>query len=115
MNPGMAQYQPVNRQSAAVAIIRGGPLAPGISGFVYFFDVPGGSEVYAAIEGLPPYQAARDGKQPVGPHGFHIHEHGNCSEGDRQEPFMAAGGHWNPTGEPHGNHINRGSYNLEDL
>jgi Cu-Zn family superoxide dismutase len=31
-------------------------------------------------------------------HGFHIHEKGDCSSGDG----MSAGGHFNPTGQPHG-------------
>lgn len=90
--------------SVAVAQVRGGPLAPQISGVVWFFDVPGGTQVYAEISGLPFYQPATDGKQPVGPHGFHIHEFGNCQEGDPNTPFTAAGGHWNPTNQPHGNH-----------
>ena len=29
---------------------------------------------------------------------------GNCTVGNRQSPFEAAGGHWNPTNQPHGNH-----------
>src|SRR6266480_4789017 len=33
-----------------------------------------------------------------GPHGFHVHEKGDCSSGDG----MSAGGHFNPTGKPHG-------------
>jgi Cu-Zn family superoxide dismutase len=32
-----------------------------------------------------------------GPHGFHIHEKGDCSSGDG----MSAGGHFNPRGKPH--------------
>ncbi len=34
-----------------------------------------------------------------GPHGFHIHEKGDCSSGDG----MSAGGHFNPFGKPHAN------------
>ncbi|MDI3547125.1 MAG: superoxide dismutase, Cu-Zn family [Halanaerobiales bacterium] len=86
------------------AIIRGGPLAPFIRGIVTFRSVPGGTEVYARISGLPPYKPARDGKPPIGPHGFHIHEKGNCEVGDPENPFQAAGGHWNPDNQPHGNH-----------
>jgi Cu-Zn family superoxide dismutase len=43
--------------------------------------------VVAKIRGLSP-----------GSHGFHIHEKGDCSSADG----MSAGGHFNPTGKPHG-------------
>lgn len=33
-----------------------------------------------------------------GPHGFHIHERGDCNSPDA----MSAGGHFNPTGKRHG-------------
>jgi Cu-Zn family superoxide dismutase len=33
-----------------------------------------------------------------GSHGFHVHEKGDCSAADG----MSAGGHFNPTGKPHG-------------
>ena len=33
-----------------------------------------------------------------GPHGFHVHEKGDCSASDG----MSAGGHFNPTTKPHG-------------
>ncbi|HHW54907.1 MAG TPA: superoxide dismutase family protein [Firmicutes bacterium] len=89
---------------AAMARLRGGPLRPQIDGVVFFYDVPQGSWVCVEVSGLPPYQAARNGEEPIGPHGFHIHECGNCSVGNPQDPFQAAGGHWNPTDQPHGNH-----------
>ena len=44
--------------------------------------------VEAKVSGLTP-----------GGHGFHIHEKGDCSSGDG----MSTGGHFNPTGTPHGN------------
>ncbi len=91
--------------TAAVAYIRGGPLAPSITGHVLFTDVWGGTEVYVEVSGLPPYQPATAGKAPVGPHGFHLHEFGNCEVGDPANPFQAAGEHWNPTNQPHGNHV----------
>ena len=34
----------------------------------------------------------------AGPHGFHIHDKGDCSSGDG----MSAGGHFNPGGKQHG-------------
>ncbi|MFW6149858.1 MAG: superoxide dismutase family protein, partial [Atribacterota bacterium] len=88
----------------ARALINGGPLAPGIRGRVDFVEVPEGTDVIVRVEGLPPYRPAQEGKPPVGPHGFHIHEYGNCEMGDPENPFQAAGGHWNPTDQPHGNH-----------
>ncbi|SHI67607.1 superoxide dismutase, Cu-Zn family [Geosporobacter subterraneus DSM 17957] len=88
----------------AAAEIRGGPLAPQIRGIVIFKEVPGGTEVYVQVEGLPPYQPARNGEDPIGPHGFHIHEKGTCEVGDPNKPFQAAGKHWNPANQPHGNH-----------
>jgi len=44
--------------------------------------------VHARVEGLKPGQE----------HGFHIHEKGDCSSGDG----MSSGGHFNPSGKPHG-------------
>jgi Cu-Zn family superoxide dismutase len=40
------------------------------------------------------------GLKPNAEHGFHLHEKGDCSGGDG----MAAGGHFNPAGQPHGRH-----------
>lgn len=83
------------------ARICGGPLDPDIRGWVWFTPAPGGSWVTVRVSGLPPYQPGED---PVGPHGFHIHENGSCQIGDPENPFQSAGGHWNPTDQPHGNH-----------
>src|SRR5690554_4350777 len=48
----------------AEAVLIGGPLAPRINGMVRFKDVPGGVEVFVHVEGLPPYQPAREGRPP---------------------------------------------------
>ncbi|MDF2674933.1 MAG: sodC [Clostridiales bacterium] len=88
----------------AVAHITGGPLAPGIRGTVTFTDVEGGTEVSVEVNGLPPYKPASGGNPPVGPHGFHVHQNGDCSVGNPSDPFKSAGEHWNPTNQPHGNH-----------
>ncbi len=101
MNP---IYNPYAGNSV-VAYVRGGPLAPQINGVVWFCDVYGrGTRVCAEIRGLPPYQPAVDGRDPIGPFGFHIHERGSCDIGDPEDPFRQAGEHWNPTNQPHGNH-----------
>ncbi|MEN1967804.1 superoxide dismutase family protein [Lentibacillus sp. N15] len=98
-------YYPVrNELNHAYAEIVGSELAPNLRGYVLFTDVPGGSEVTVEVNGLPRYQPAQDDKAPIGPHGFHIHEHGDCTVGDATDPFKQAGGHWNPENQPHGNH-----------
>lgn len=58
-----------------------------IHGKVTFTKVDGGIRILADVYGLAP-----------GKHGFHVHEHGDCSGGDG----MKAGGHFNPTNSKHG-------------
>lgn len=88
----------------ALAEIRGSDLAPNLRGYVIFTDVPYGSEVFVEVEGLPNYKPAEAGRNPIGPHGFHIHQHGTCKMGDPNDPFKEAGEHWNPDNQPHGHH-----------
>jgi superoxide dismutase, Cu-Zn family len=97
-------YSRVSASKVAYARIIGGPLAPEINGIVIFTEVPGGTEVFVEVRGLPQYQPAQGDKDPIGPHGFHLHENGSCDIGNPESPFQAAGGHWNPTKQPHGNH-----------
>jgi Cu-Zn family superoxide dismutase len=56
-------------------------------GTVTFIQATGGVHVTVELQGLEP-----------GKHGFHIHENGDCSAPDAS----SAGGHYNPTGQPHG-------------
>jgi len=58
-----------------------------VVGGVTFSQVEGGVKIVADIGGLTP-----------GKHGFHIHEHGDCSAADAS----SAGGHFNPTNQKHG-------------
>lgn len=88
----------------ARADIKGGPLAPDLRGYVIFTPAPNGTNVCVNVVGLPPYKPATNDEGPIGPHGFHIHENGNCTVGDSDDPFQAAGGHWNPDNQPHGHH-----------
>lgn len=90
--------------ATAFAVIQGGPLAPSLSGIVYFTDVQGGVQVCVSAHGLPDYKPAAGNQAPIGPHGFHIHQFGNCEVEDPNDPFKAAGDHWNPDNQPHGNH-----------
>jgi Cu-Zn family superoxide dismutase len=58
-----------------------------VAGKVVFTAVgPDGVRVLAEVSGVP-----------QGPHGFHLHEVGDCSDAE----FKAAGGHFNPKGVPH--------------
>lgn len=56
-------------------------------GIIHFTQTGNTVKVEAMLEGLKP-----------GPHGFHIHENGDCSAPD----FKSAGGHFNPTHHEHG-------------
>ena len=50
------------------------------------------------------------GLKPNAEHGFHVHEKGDCSGPDG----MAAGGHFNPGGKPHGQ-AGHGEHHVGDL
>ncbi|MFZ3578388.1 superoxide dismutase family protein [Virgibacillus sp. DJP39] len=98
-------YYPMRQMvSRSYAEIKGSELAPNLHGYVVFTNVPNGTEVTVEVNGLPPYRPAIGNQAPIGPHGFHIHQNGDCGSADMPEPFQAAGGHWNPTDQPHGNH-----------
>jgi Cu-Zn family superoxide dismutase len=60
----------------------------------------GGVRITGAITGL----------KPDSEHGFHIHEHGDCSAPDA----TSAGGHFNPTGQPHGS-MDSGAHHVGDM
>ena len=81
--------------TATLAPTRGNQ-ASGTVNFVQRGDVV---HVDARITGLTP-----------GLHGFHIHEHGDCSTPDAS----SAGGHFNPTQQPHG-HPDAGQRHAGDL
>lgn len=58
-----------------------------VEGIVTFEQVEGGVRIVADVRNLTP-----------GKHGFHVHEHGDCSAHDAS----SAGGHFNPTDKKHG-------------
>ncbi|HZG73525.1 MAG TPA: superoxide dismutase family protein [Chondromyces sp.] len=97
-------YWPYRNQQRAYSIIKGGPLAPNIRGYVLFTEMLNGTMVQVVVQGLPSYQPGTEEKKQVGPHGFHLHEKGSCEIGNPEDPFQEAGGHWNPGNQPHGNH-----------
>lgn len=85
-----------NRPFAA-ARLKAGPLTPRIQGTVKFYPAYSGTLVTAEVVGLPNY----DQPGPSAPFAFHIHEGSSCETGDYNNPFTAAGGHYNPHGLEH--------------
>jgi Cu-Zn family superoxide dismutase len=71
-----------------------------VTGTVTFKQMPDSVLVTGTISGLKPNLV----------HGFHIHENGDCSNGDG----MGTGGHFNPVISAHGAH-GFGSHNAGDL
>jgi len=73
----------VNHAVAVLHPAKGGP----VEGTIHFRKAAGGVRVQGTVSGLA-----------AGAHGFHVHEFGDCTAAD----FTSAGGHFNPTQEPHG-------------
>jgi len=71
-----------------------------VSGQVRFVQAGGKVQVSGEVRGL----------KPGAEHGFHVHEKGDCSSGDG----MSTGGHFNPGGQPHGQHAH-GEHHAGDL
>ena len=69
------------------------------NGKVSFHQAGDGVLMTAKLSGLTP-----------GAHGFHIHEKGDCSAPDA----TSAGGHFNPTGKPHG-HPDQADHHVGDM
>jgi superoxide dismutase, Cu-Zn family len=78
-----------SRAPDAVAVLepRSGSAA---RGSVSFYRMPGHLMATFEVSGL----------KPGSEQGFHVHEKGDCSAADA----TSAGGHFNPTGKPHGHH-----------
>lgn len=91
-------------RTKAFARIKGGNLYPDLHGVIFFDDAEGGTEVSVEVWGLPPYKPAENNNSPIGPFGFHLHQNGVCEITDPNNPFESAGGHYNPSNQPHGNH-----------
>lgn len=81
-----AAYQPGPSATAQLRATQGNA----VTGLVQFTQKGDKVLVAGEIQGLKPNAV----------HGFHVHEKGDCSSGDG----ISAGGHFNPTGKPHGSH-----------
>jgi Cu-Zn family superoxide dismutase len=90
-----------SQKPSAKAEMKGGPIAPSVNGTVNFYKAHRGTLVVAEIYNLPDSVAPSADKPGVNPFGFHIHEGNTCEIGNRNDPFMAASGHYNPNNMPH--------------
>jgi Cu-Zn family superoxide dismutase len=69
-----------------------------------------GNIVFTQEEGIVTMIAVLDGLT-AGEHAIHIHEKADCSSDDGK----SSGGHWNPTGEPHGKWGDAAGYHKGDI
>ena len=86
----------LNAKSVTVNAVSAQGIGQNI-GQIQLLDSPAGLVIQTNLTQLPP-----------GPHGFHIHEKGDCSAADAS----SAGGHFNPTSQPHGNAQGGGAHHL---
>nr|BFD61581.1 superoxide dismutase family protein [Bdellovibrio sp. HM001] len=73
------------KAQAVLKTVKGSKL----KGIIHFTEENGKMKIETMVEGIKP-----------GPHGFHIHENGDCSAAD----FSSAGGHFNPSKGTHAGH-----------
>jgi len=86
----------------ATAILRGGDLAPKVTGTVKFYRAGKGALVVAEVFHLPRQIQIGGKSEPAGPfYAFHIHEGSQCGSGSGDNPFAKSGGHFNPGHNPH--------------
>ena len=78
---GLKAKKPIEVRVAATA-------GNNVSGTMTATSVTGGVRFMGRLTGL----------EPGSTHGFHVHEHGDCTASDAS----SAGGHFNPTGGEHG-------------
>ncbi|MDC1539535.1 superoxide dismutase family protein [Flavobacteriaceae bacterium] len=71
-----------------------------VSGKVEFTETNGNVQMTAMIKGLS-----------EGSHAIHLHEKSDCSSDDGK----SSGGHWNPTGQPHGKWGVESGYHKGDI
>lgn len=90
-----ADQAPGTSASATLAATEGNQVA----GHLEFTPVDGGIRITGEVTGLP----------AGGAHGFHVHEHGDCSAPDA----TSAGGHFNPAGSAHGR-VGEGEHHAGD-
>lgn len=84
-----------NATYVAAATIRGSSLAPSLRGTVVFTPWQNGTQVTVAVMGLP---------KGSNFYAFHIHEGVACGKSQTDNPYQAAGDHYNPGNTLHPMH-----------
>ncbi len=69
-----------------------------------------GNAVFTEEDGKVKFTAMISGLEP-GKHAIHIHEKADCSSDDGK----STGGHWNPTGQPHGKWGSKEGFHKGDI
>lgn len=89
--PAAAQTPAPQKAQAVLKAPKGSKL----KGMIHFTEENGKMKIETMVDGIKP-----------GPHGFHIHEKGDCSAAD----FSSAGGHFNPHQGTHADHNTPGRH-----
>jgi len=95
--PSSASPPPADTPAPATSQPATGPKASAVLEAKSGSTVTGLVEIYENDDGTITFRAEVNNASP-GPHAIHIHEAGDCSADDG----TSAGGHWNPTEQPHG-------------
>lgn len=96
--PEVTVAPPPPAPTKAQALLKA-PAGSKLKGMIHFTEENGKMKIETMVEGIK-----------AGPHGFHIHETGDCSAVD----FSSAGGHFNPGMGTHGA-INTAPHHAGDL
>ena len=94
-----AKTQPAEKKSGILADIAPTTADSTAKGNLKFQQKDGSVLISGSISGL----------KPNAWHAFHVHENGSCADAGN-----AAGGHFNPTSQPHGNAQGGGAHHLGD-
>lgn len=98
---GCKQISKKEKEEARVAVVQlQSKSGSNVSGMVTFTEKEGVVTMVLEAEGLTP-----------GIHAIHIHEKADCSSPDGS----SAGGHWNPTHQPHGKWGDPNGYHKGDI
>jgi superoxide dismutase, Cu-Zn family len=92
--------QEIVENTEALTILLSPKSKSSVTGKVEFIESNGSIQMTAVLKGLS-----------EGSHAIHIHEKSDCSSDDGK----SSGGHWNPTGQPHGKWGAESGYHKGDI